>query len=76
MPSIHVRNLDDAIIAALKKRAKLHQRSLEGELRQVLETAAFASEAFARGQKLPLKTVNIGHPVVYNREVIYDESEP
>ncbi len=42
--SLHVRNLDDALIAKLKMRAARHGRSAEAEhraiLRQVLETEA------------------------------------
>ena len=36
MADIRVRNLDDNIVAQLKDQARMHGRSLEGELRDVL----------------------------------------
>ena len=35
-----VRNLDDGVVAALKRRAQLHGQSLEHELRDILTAAA------------------------------------
>lgn len=40
MAQVIIRNIDDAIIEALKERAALHRRSLEQELRLVLAAAA------------------------------------
>jgi plasmid stability protein len=40
MAQVIVRNLDDKIVAALKRNAARHRRSLEGELRAVLTAAA------------------------------------
>jgi plasmid stability protein len=37
--SLHVRNIDDAIVARLKERAKRHGRSAEAEHRAILEKA-------------------------------------
>ncbi len=37
MASVTIRNLDDAVVAALKRRAKANNRSLEAELRMVLD---------------------------------------
>lgn len=39
MANIIIRNLDDAIVEELKKRARTHHRSLEAELRQILSDA-------------------------------------
>ncbi len=36
MASVTIRNLDDDVVAALKRRAKVNNRSLEAELRVVL----------------------------------------
>jgi plasmid stability protein len=35
-----VRNLDDAVIASLKQRASGHSRSLQAEVKEILEQAA------------------------------------
>ena len=37
MASVTIRNLDDDVVAALKRRAKANNRSLEAELRVVLD---------------------------------------
>ncbi len=39
MASVTIRNLDDDVVAALKRRAKANNRSLEAELRVVLVRA-------------------------------------
>ena len=40
MGQVIVRNLDDAVIASLKRRAKRRNQSLEQELRDILTNAA------------------------------------
>ncbi len=40
MAQVIVRNLDDQVVAALKRKAKLHGCSLEQELREILSQAA------------------------------------
>ena len=43
MTQILIRGLDEKMVAQLKERAKRNGRSLEGEARSILETAAGAS---------------------------------
>jgi plasmid stability protein len=75
MPAIHVREVDDAVIDALKARAARNHRSLQGEIRAILEEAAHATKMPARGKgrRLRIKTVQVGTPIPYSREVIYDD---
>ena len=40
MAQILVRGLDDALVARLKERAKLNRRSLQGEVKAILEQMA------------------------------------
>jgi len=40
MAQILVRNLDEAVVEQLKKRAKLNRRSLQAEVQVILEAAA------------------------------------
>lgn len=40
MPTLTIRNLDDDLVAALKRRARRNNRSLEAELRMLLRDAA------------------------------------
>ncbi len=42
MANLSIRNLDEAVVAALKQRAKDHHRSLEAEIREILAQAAQA----------------------------------
>jgi plasmid stability protein len=73
MAAIHVREVDDAVIEALKARAARNQRSLQGEIRHILEQSV-AAERAARGRargKLRIRKVAVGGPV-YTRDTIYD----
>ena len=48
MAQVLVRELDDAVVERLKQRAKQHGRSLEAELRHILEQSARADMPHAR----------------------------
>ena len=48
MAAIHVRRLDDDVVRRLKQRAGANNRSLEGEARHILESAAADSTAVKR----------------------------
>jgi plasmid stability protein len=48
MPKVLVRDLDRAVIGKLKARARKHGRSLQAELKQILEQAARTNTATAR----------------------------
>ena len=44
MASVHIRRLDDAVVARLKLRAAANNRSLEGEVRHILEQSVGGAE--------------------------------
>ncbi len=74
MPALHIRNVDDAVIDALKDRARRHHRSLEGELRAIIERAAFSRDGQGRGRvRVDIRTVSVGAESTYDREEIYDD---
>lgn len=75
MPAIHVRDVDDAVVAALKERAARNHRSLQGEIRVILEEVVRGTSRTARAGKqgLRIKTVRIGSPVKYSRDIIYED---
>jgi plasmid stability protein len=76
MPAVHVRNLDDAVIEALKRRAAKSHRSLEAELRCILEAAAGEAGGGPRRRRaLKLHTVAVGAPTPYGRDEVYSEDE-
>ena len=52
MAAINVRQLDDDVVARLKQRASSNNRSLEGEVRHILECAAADDMAAKRARFL------------------------
>ncbi len=52
MAAIHVRQLDDEVVDRLKRRASSNNRSLEGEVRHILECAADDDMAAKRARFL------------------------
>ena len=76
MPAVHVRDVDDAVLDALRARAARSHRSLQGELRAILEEAARDTPAASgRKRRLRIKTVRVGAPVKYSRDAIYQDDE-
>jgi len=75
MPAIHIRDVDDAVISALKERAARHHRSLQGEVRTILEAAVQLESRGGRRarRQLQIRTVRVGSRVSYSRDTIYDE---
>ncbi len=75
MGQVIVRNLDDAVIATLKARAKQRGHSLEQELRDILTGAAkrTAAEKLALVDRVRAKTAPGAHPLA--EELIRDDRE-
>jgi plasmid stability protein len=74
MAALHVRDLDDAVIDALKKRAAAKHRSLQGEVKTILEKAAFGSQTRrSKPAALRLKKVRVGSSSRYSRDDIYED---
>lgn len=73
MPAIHIRELDDAVIEALKARALRHRRSLQGELKSILEAAAREEDGSKRRRKLQLRKVSVGARSSFSRNEIYGD---
>lgn len=55
MGQVIVRNLDDAVVAALKRRARAQNRPLEQELREILTAAAKPSGAELRAESTRIR---------------------
>jgi plasmid stability protein len=75
--AVHVRNLDLDTVDALKRRAVSNQRSLEGELRDILRVAAQEQNADPPGgrHRLNLRTVHVGNRGHSSRSEIYGDEE-
>lgn len=73
MPAIHVRNVSETTIAAIKERAVRHKWSMQQEIRRLLDAAA--AEPIEPEQLPPLRLV-IGHSggkSTWSRDEIYDD---
>ncbi len=73
MKSIHIRDLDEGVLQRLRKRAKHHHRSLQGELRAILEDAARYAPDDEAVEDLVLITVDTGNSRTWSREEIYGD---
>jgi plasmid stability protein len=59
-----VRNLDDKVVAVLKRNAARHRRSLEGELRAVLTAAARLSPDDKLAISREIRALTPGKPML------------
>ena len=74
MKSLHIRNVDSDVIKKLQILAKIHHRSMQGELRAVLTEASRRASAVLMDNELDLITVNTGKESVWNREDYYNDA--
>ncbi len=76
MASLLIRNLDDAAVARLKARAKRHNRSLQGEVKSILESEARTAErkpGHPDRRELKIHTVNLPTRATWSRGELYDD---
>lgn len=73
MPAIHVRELSDDVLDALKRRAKAHHRSLQGEVLSILEEAAKQAPPSVALEPLRLTMARGSSAGTWRREEIYDD---
>lgn len=71
MSSIHIRDVQPATVDALKRLARSHHRSLQGELRAILDHAAQLAPPEEDARVLDLVTARTGHAASWNRDEIY-----
>ena len=71
MSSLHIRDVQPATLDALKRLARSHHRSLQGELRVILDRAAQLAPPDENTGTLDLVTVRSGHATSWNRDEIY-----
>lgn len=75
MPALHIRDVPEETVAAIKRRAARRGHSVQQELREVLEQAAGESIAGARPRPLRLHTVDTGRTDSFDRADFYDDDE-
>ena len=73
MKSLHIRDVDPNILAALKRLVKSHRRSLQGELHAILERAARTAPP-EQPEAMSWITVETGRATSrWSRSDIYDD---
>ena len=73
MGAIHVRNVPDHVLAAIKRRARSHDRSMQKELLAILEQAAGESPEPTQWAPIQLVAVAVGGDSTWPRDEIYGD---
>ena len=71
MKSILIRDLDASTYSAIKQLAKMHHRSMQGELHAILEQAAKLVPDRVENGEIKLYTVSTGSDSAWSREEMY-----
>ncbi|MHB1533728.1 MAG: FitA-like ribbon-helix-helix domain-containing protein [Acidimicrobiales bacterium] len=74
MGAIHVRNVPEPVVTALRERAERHGHSMQQEIRQILEEAATARPPREALEPIPLTTVRTAATSTWRREEIYGDA--
>jgi plasmid stability protein len=73
MPAVQIRDVSPEVIAALKRRAARHERSLEGELRYILAVVAREEPPPLPLPPMDLKLSQASPSTDWRREEIYGD---
>jgi len=74
MKAIHIREVPSETVEALKRLARGNHRSLQGELRDILEKASRRAPEPDTDSDLDLVTVRTGSTSTWRREDMYGDS--
>ena len=74
MKSLHIRDVPPDVVSSLKRLARHHHRSMQGELRAILDRAARMAPA-ENAEPIRLKTVKTRGTTHWRREEIYGDEE-
>ncbi|SNS40382.1 hypothetical protein SAMN06309944_0117 [Micrococcales bacterium KH10] len=75
MPAVHIRDVPDETLAAIKRRAARHGVSVQHEIREALTRLANEPTHGSRPSPLQLFTVETGHSDSFDRTEFYDDDE-
>ncbi|HEX2214659.1 MAG TPA: hypothetical protein VHH12_14650 [Mycobacterium sp.] len=75
MPALHIRDVPEETVAAIKRRAARHGHSVQQELREVLESVAAEPVTGGRPRRLNLRTVATGRTDAFDRADFYGDHE-
>ncbi len=74
MTALHIRNLPESVVTALRERAARHGQSMQQEIRQILQAAATASPPRQALEPVRLTTVRTAVTSTWDREEIYGDA--
>ncbi|MFT4296607.1 MAG: hypothetical protein QM582_14460 [Micropruina sp.] len=75
MPALHVRDVSEETVAALRRRAARRGHSMQQELREALDKAAAEPAPGRRPRPLNLRTVDTGRTEAFDRADFYGDDE-
>ncbi len=73
MKSIHIRDVEPWVLQRLRRRAQLHHRSMQGELRAILEEAARRTPELDDVDSDDIVTVSVPESGAWTREEMYGD---
>ncbi|MGQ0632077.1 MAG: FitA-like ribbon-helix-helix domain-containing protein [Sporichthyaceae bacterium] len=73
MPALHVRDVPESVITALRERAQSHGRSMQEEIRRILARAAAEPAEVTSADRVRLITVSTGGTSTWSREELYGD---
>jgi plasmid stability protein len=73
MPALHIRDVPEPVLAALRERAERHGHSMQQELRDILRAAADDIPSPRSQPPLRLTTVRTSTTSAWSREEIYGD---
>lgn len=73
MPALHVRDVPESVMAALRERAQRHGVSMQDEIRRILARVAAEPRVGEPVTPLQLITVRAGGTATWSREEIYGD---
>ena len=74
MAALHIRDVPEPVVTALRERAARNGRSMQQELRQVLEAAATAAPPAKPVEPIRLRSVRTTASSTWRREDVYDDT--
>lgn len=73
MKSLHIRDIDETVLERLRVLEQLHHRSVQGEVRAILEEAAERAPDAEAYRPLDLVTVATGRDDSWSRKDLYGD---
>lgn len=75
VPALHIRNVPEGTVLALKRRAHLHQVSMQQELLAILERAAAEPVEAVLPRRIDLVMASTGRTEPFDRADFYGDDE-